>query len=211
MPNSFQGFPTIPRLPWDDLYLIQTFETLDNVSVDESTEGFVSLSNGVLQIRVNSAPAQYGIIQWYKPLTIPAAHWSKQRLFRTSANFVQTGAHAGVYWLASGDPLGSHAFGFKLDDNLLQGFTLGVGGTTLVTLEDFGAAWSAKTRLLEAKYAPGSNVQFFVNGVLKGTITATLPNPAIATDAEYVFTAYVIQLGTVDQLKLGYAMIWQEA
>jgi hypothetical protein len=44
MPNSFQGFPTVPRLPWDDLYIVTTFESFDSMLIASSPANHVSLA-----------------------------------------------------------------------------------------------------------------------------------------------------------------------
>jgi len=211
MPNSFQGFPTVPRLPWDDLYILTTFESLDNFVVDESMKGFVYFYGGDLFLRPSRNPTDYCGFQWRKTLTIPPTSWAKDRLFRTKANFQKEGTTSGIHRLWTGDPFNSQGFGFQLENNLLKGVTHGVGGETKLTLEDLGSAWSSIFRRLEAKYNAGASVEFIVDGISKGTITTTLPNPATTTDAEYIFTPWVVQVGAWDLLKLSYFMFWQEA
>jgi len=211
MPNVFQGFPTVPRLPWDDLYLINSFESKDSLVVTNTTPNSVYFESGQLVARVNADPPAYTQLLWQKYLTIPLPSWDKDRLFRTQVELISLTDNKCTILLGMLRPSTGYGIGFEVDTGVLKAYCGGEGGITRATIETLGTGAYDKYRRLEAKFSPGAYVQYLVDGLLKATITTTLP--AADTDPEYPCAIRIDQGATAYTrlLYTSYWMYWQEA
>lgn len=212
MPNTFQGFPTVPRLPWDDLYLITTFESFDSMLIASNPAGHVTFTLGSLQLSTHHAPADYAKARLYKPYTSPAPSFAKKRLFRCSCNFVAYTKPDGLFEVGiSGYNYSSVVLGFRQLNGKLQAVAYGSGAGTYVDLEDWGAAGFDKYKTLECRFNPGAYAQYYVDGILVATITTSLPTASIEADVFAFLNLVQGALGPYNYLSTSYWMFWQEA
>ena len=115
-----------------------------------------------------------------------AQTWNKRRRFGMLIN-LGTNTYQ-VLHLVSGEvssrtAIGNtrHHIGFKIDDKTLYGTV--ANGTTESTL-NMGTVATGTYYRLECDFVPGTSCDFYLNGTLKGTLTANLPSGT--TDAEYI-------------------------
>jgi len=211
MPNAFQGFPTIPRLPWDDLYLINSWESKDSLVTAASIPANIFFDDGSLVLRLNQSPPEYTQVLWKKYLTIPLPSWNKERLFRTQVEAISLTDEKCKMLLGMLRPASGYGIGFEIDNGVLKAYCGGEGGITRATLQNWGAGSYDKYRRLEARFTPGASVQYYVDGILAATITTTLP--AGDKDPEYP-GAIRLDQGTTGYTRLlytAYWMYWQES
>jgi hypothetical protein len=211
VPNSFQGFPTVPRLPWDDLYLITTFESFDSMLIASNPAGHVTFQLGSLRLQTHHAPADYAKARLYKAYTSPAPSFGKKRLFRCNCNLFASTKPDGTFEVGlSGYTLGL-VLGFRQLNGKLLAVCAGPGPEVTVELEDWGAAGFDKYKLFEVRFNPGAYAQYYVDGILAATITTSLPTAG--TDADVFAFLNLVQgaLGPNNLLDTSYWMFWQEA
>jgi len=212
MPNTFQGFPTVPRLPWDDLYLITTFESFDSMLIASNPAGNVVFSSGSLMLRTDSAPGAYAKARLYKAFTAPPASWTKKRLFRCNCELFASTKPDGLFEIGlSGYSYSGIVLGFRQLDGKLLAVCGGPPTEVTVQLEDWGSAGFDKFKLLECRFNPGAYAQFYVDGVLATTITTSLPVAATQSDVFAFLRLVQGALGPNNLLYTSYWMFWQEA
>jgi len=211
MPNTFLGFPVVPRLPWDDLYITTVIESVDSWLVVSSPATHVSFDTGRLMLKTDGNPGDYAQARLYKPDVQPPPSWNKERLFRTRCELFALNKSDGLFQIGLAGYATGMMLGFKVQGGKLYAVTSGVGGPTVQELEDFGANGFDVTRSLECRFSPGAAATFYVDSILKATITATLP--AGDEDADVFAYLRVDQgpLGPNNLLYTGYWMFWQEA
>ena len=210
MPNTFQGFPTVPRLPWDDFYFNTWFESLDGIGKGFQGDSEACL-NG-LAIRLWSGiilDSYYNVWKW--PLApSPVLSWDKKREFRTSVRFASFVDECAVGWVTSGYCDIDHALGFKYLNGKLFAHTSNGSAETNVELVDFGAGPINVTCRLKLVYLPGLSCQFFVNDVLLATITTTLPAGLTYADLPFYLMSGCNKAGSGLDLYCSLISVWQE-
>lgn len=211
MPNSFQGFPTVPRLPWDDLYLITTFESFDSMLIASNPAGHVTFQLGSLQLQTNGAPADYAKARLYKSYTNPAPSFGKKRLFRCNCELFASTKPDGLFEIGLAGYTTGLTLGFRQLNGKLLAVCAGPGPEVTVELEDWGAAGFDQYKLFEVRFNPGAYAQFYVDGILATTILTSLPT--VLSEADVFAYLNLIQgaLGPNNILSTSYWMFWQEA
>lgn len=212
MPNSFQGFPTVPRLPWDDLYLITVFESFDSMMILSNPAGHVTFSYGSLQLQTHHNPDDYAKARLLKSYTSPVASFAKKRLFRCNCEFFASTKPDGLFEIGlSGNNYSSIVLGFRQLNGKLQAVAQGPPAPTYVDLEDWGVAGFNKRKQLECRFNPGAYAQFYVDGILATTITTSLPTASEEADVFAFLRLVQGALGPNNLLSTSYWMFWQEA
>ena len=211
MPNSFQGFPTVPRLPWDDLYLITTFESFDSMLIASNPAGHVTFALGSLRLQTHHAPADYAKARLYKSYTNPAPSFRKKRLFRCNCECFASTKPDGKFEIGLAGYSTGLILGFRQIDGKFLGVCPGPTGQQTVELEDWGAAGFDKYKLLECRYNPGAYAQFYVDGILVATLIPPMPTDDENADVFAFLNLVQGAAGPNNTLDTSYWMFWQEA
>lgn len=210
MPNTFQGFPTVPRLPWDDLYINTYFESIDGYYKVPAGSGAANIAAGYLALSTGLTASSSYRLEKRLTIPIPLMTWSKRREMRTAAQFYAATSSEGTFWIVTGGYGTGFGFGFKMQDGKLYAHTGDGSDETNELIHDYGASGFFILKRLKCIFTPGSSVQFYVDDVLVATITTTLPT---TTDsADFVLTFYIDNGTTILNrvLTVSVYSIWQE-
>lgn len=112
--------------------------------------------------------------------------WDVQRRFRTVVKFIDNTVQDVFIGIGSNGTIGStdRHVGFLLANGTLKG-DYGNGTNNYLVTDMSVSVTAGDTLILEVRFYPGSSIQFFVNGILKGTPpTTNLPSGTSA--ANYV-------------------------
>lgn len=157
----------------------QVLDNIDNVTL--TTNGFSGAEASV--IRRFFYPR--------KPLT-----WSKNRSFHVKAEVdVESDANSEIYICTGDEALNHRAFGFRFINNKIRGFSQNGAAAQYVDLVTGLTPPYSRIELYEAFLTSGSKVDFYIDGVLKGTLTSGIPTGS--TDAEILARMKVISADTV--------------
>lgn len=175
MPNTFQGFPTVPRLPWDDFYFNTWFEAVDGYEVIAYYGGGAVIDSAGLHVTGSGSTGQSVTIRKEITYSTPALSWDKKRELKTTLRFRFNQGEEGYCLVGLGGIESQYFVGWVVEAGVLYGVVTGDLGPTRAQLEVLGVDWFDETRRLKIVYNPPSYVQFYVNDVLVATITTGLP------------------------------------
>lgn len=187
MPNTFQGFPTVPRLPWDDFYFNTWFESVDGFTLGTEGTGSHFLDSNQLTLKTGLNAGSYSFCHKVPTLTYPQLTWDKSREFRTTVTFKADKDINCEFYVGTGLLYdGRHLF-FIVKDGKLYAQTCDGTNKTIVLLETFTEDPFEETRRLKIIFTHGSSAQFYVNDVLKATINTHLPSGIPDSEETAVF------------------------
>jgi len=174
-------FPPIPDPP--ALLIESFFESLDGWEVTKSGSANVVLDLDKVTMTTGTTAASYALI-WQRfayppgPLT-----WAKPRSFRVKARIdVGNDATSNLVIFSGEYEDNFRGFGFRFTNDKIRGWTMNGAARGYVDLEVGKTPPWTKTALFEAIFTPGTKVDFYIDGLLKGTRTTSLPSGT--TDAE---------------------------
>lgn len=176
MPNSFQGFPTIPKIPWDDIYFNLLFESSDGYELVFSGSAYGGVSGwGLLLATGWTAGSKAECYKVIYPV-YPSMTWNKDRIFDLHTYARSNGDNIGLYWMISGAVDNGEHIGFKIDGGKLYGTVADGAAESVVELEDLGAGAWYWTKTLRARLRANAQVEFYIDGVLKAVLTTNIPS-----------------------------------
>jgi len=205
MPNILfhLQFPAVPDPP--SMILESFFESIDGWDVYKSGSANVALSGDRVEIVTGFTAGSYAAM-WQrflyppKPLT-----WSKPRGFRCKARIDVASDATSDLLIMSGDYSDNfRGFGFRFTNDKIRGWTMNGGARGYVDLETGKTPPWTKTALFEAVFIPGTKVDFYIDGVLAGTRTLTLPSGT--TDAEKLIGFFLLN-GAATQHSLAFSHV----
>ncbi len=210
MPNTFQGFPTVPRLPWDDLYINTIFESLDGFPYVFSGSGVPSISGGALKLTTGITISSF--VSLYKQVSyaFPRLTWAKRREFRTTVNLISNTNSSSLFWIITGDQNIKNGFGFKFENGKLYAHTGNGTAETNTLIQDFGAGAIDITFRFACIFTPGVSVLFYVDDVLSAIVTTTLPSGTLYSEFIFDLLADNVGLALERILYCSLFSIWQE-
>lgn len=187
-----------------DFYdLSSLLESLDGYLQNVAGTGSVTLDHPCVLLDTSTSSSSSARI--YKDLnnymTFP--NFGKDAVFSIYAGFRAYTSKNGTYNLFAGDAIDYGQIGFQVVDGVLYGMCAKNAVHTTVALETISAGTFWVYRFLQAVFTAGSKVEFYVDGILKGTITTNLPT-ATETFTTY-FSAEVWNLANA-QRKILYVM-----
>ena len=131
--------------------------------------------------------------------TNPVLTWLKKRTLKTSIRAVQNTGGSSRFIVQTGAWDSNCGFGFNILSNKIYGMS--GNGTTLssIELETIPAGAFDITRRLEAIWNYPTNIEFYVDDVLKGTKTTHLPTgvggaPVLLRAEAWALSAHVCEL-----------------
>jgi len=190
-----------------DFHWWGVFESLDGFSKDILRSGAITLNPTYVEMITGATDASYSLLR--KEIAIMNVFtWAKKRKFRTRIHF-GTVTNQGVV-IATGDaasPPGTRLLGFYIFNNVISGWATNGSNQTILDLNTAAVAGVAYD--LEMVWTPGEKVEFYINDILKGTITATLPSGV--TDAQFLVSFYVANAEAANKwIRFSYWDFWQE-
>ena len=198
-------------LPFEDLYYHTYLDSLDGM--EQITDGGASISLSTSFVTLTAAAAQWdkAIIKKepYYPRITPV--WSKNREFQTKAQMWMVTNSNGEIYIGTGDVEQNDGFGFAVIGGKLYGRSIAGGTPSNIELEDFGTSGFLEVRSLRAVLTAGSKIEYYVNGVLVGTETTTLPSDDSYAPLYLHAVAYNPLDCAATRLYLAEFQLWQEA
>ena len=190
MPNILfhLQFPA-PSLP-AQIGLDSFFESLDGWDVNAGAPGTVTLDVDKVWLSTNAgAGAWAGIMKRLAYPRFPLT-WSKPRQFKLKARVDVTGDAGSLIYICSGNEASNRwAFGFRFTNTMVRGFSKNGGAESYINLITGLTAPYTRDEVYEAIFTPGSKIEFYIDGVLKGTLAVSLPTGT--TDAERLGRLFV--------------------
>ena len=190
--------------------MLTFFESLDGLYTSSSPALGVSLSNTQLSLMTQGGASDWASAYKHPSEFKTALSWSKKAKFKTDVTFVATASSLPKLDVMVGDTDTGRHFGFVVRDGKLYG-SVGNGSVETLTaaLADWGASGYYQTHKIEAVYNV-SSVDFYLNGVLVGTIITNLPTGT--TSAGRMIRLYVRANTSANYhgLILSYWKFWKE-
>lgn len=212
MPNLFLGFP-VSRSKFaefaasavtslyaaNEIFFHTMFKSLDGWAAFTAAPGTVAMD--VNKIKLHTGGAIGGLASIIEQLQFPigATTWNKPRKFKTKVRVDHANDASSQIFICTGDEAaGLRGFGFRYQNTKLIGQSCNGGAYATVDLITGLVAPYSRTELLEARFTPGSKIDFYVDNVFKGSINAQLPTGT--TDAEKLLKYMVYAQAAVDHL-----------
>jgi len=193
----------------NSIYLHDSGISLDGyITAATGTNSSVTQTGGQYILKTDTAGGDFSRLykQLYRPIN--TATWDKERSLKIrlffGADMTNFSAH-----ILSGQ-LNFRQIGFKFINNNLYG--VHNDGTTEYLTAAIATGISSTEYLLEAVYAPATNIKFYVNGTLQATTTAT-GLPSGITSAKFMFDASLYENGSPaasQTVAFGEYIVWQE-
>lgn len=209
LPNLFLGFPVSrskfaevagrplgAALPFDDFYHQTLFESIDGFQQVITGTGDIIISQSSVELYVDAVINDRASIKKSPSTAIVALSWDKQRTFRVSLGFESNNDSTVNFWLSTGDILSASGFGLYVDLGKVYARTVNTFGTTDVEIADLGLSGYFQKYVLKIVFTPTVDCKFYLDGVLKATITTNLPTGT--TDSNKIFQAIAKNLAATD-------------
>lgn len=176
---------------WNDYYYYSTFfESIDGYGQTVGGTGSVSITENQIEVATGATSGSSAILQKY-PTQQNVLRWDRESRFRSDLSLFDDDAQE--VRLSIGDSSNgvqdSH-YGFWVDDATLKGTSSLNTTVESVTLKTLAAS---TVYSLEARYFPGSRVDFYVDGLKLGSVTNQAALPSAETTKTFLpfFTFYI--------------------
>lgn len=196
----------------NDFHWFTIFESLDGFGKTEIDGGTVTVNGNYVE--ASTGATEYAQAGLGKALNIMNTFsWDVNRRFRSRVVLTSI-TEVAAEWVMGGD---DKFIGFLWQDNVdiigvedtLFAITQNGGAPTKVALDVNMQAGSPDD--YEVVYTAGVDAKFYVNGVLKATITTTLPTGTISDNKQPLHT-WIQNYETVDKkMRFSYWDFWQDA
>lgn len=187
-------------IPFPAYYYQGIIESLDGYDLNLASGGAISIDSSGATIKTSVVGTGIAILE--RILWIPDAilDWSNDRQISFTAYFLSLVNNIALLKLTSGDSGANTHIGFKVINGVLYG-TVGSGAAeTTVSLLALGVFEYGTYYILRAVYTAGVKCEYYVNNVLKGTITTGLPTgPDYST---FIMAASAEANGDVNQKRV---------
>lgn len=182
-------FPTVPDPA--SMTLESWFESLDGWEQFKSGSANIVLDADKVTMTTGTTISSVAtIIQrfLYPPKDLT---WGKNRTFRLKMRIDHANDANSNNRIYTGSPsTNNRGFGFKFTNTKIQGYSQnGAAEQTVDLITGLTPPWTA-THLYEAIFLAGSKIDFYIDGVLVGTLTAGLPTGT--TNAEQLIGITII-------------------
>jgi len=202
----------------EEIHVAGSFDRLDFhwFCLFESLSGFYqgtyelgSISLDPSYVELSTGATQYGYAYMLKMADISNVFtWDKKRKFKTRVYFSANSDQLFYFALGNTQNIPSTKFiGFKIDNGDIYA---AVSDGSSETTEDTGINVSATTAYdFEVILTPGVDAKFYIDGVLKATISTGLPSGTV--DANVFFTAFLQTMASADKIvRFSFLDFWQD-
>lgn len=157
----------------DNFYLHETFPSLDSWPSTLTGTSSAQLDSVSVVLEVDGTAAAEAIIDKNPGYAIQSLTWVNNRRYKIAVFFWGDHTSAVSYILWGSEVSSRNHIGFKLTDRVIEGLN---GNATTQTVTNLATTASSSSQvLLEFIFTAGTSVEFFVDGVSKGTSTTNLP------------------------------------
>lgn len=189
------------------IFLHLLFGDVDSLSVNTTAGGSVTAGGNDIILTVNTGSDVAGAT---KKMSLPLLDytWDKNRRWKSKVRIFSNDANFLAYWgMIDAASVSARMIAFKLVGTTLYGVVNNGSGETTV---DLSTTVSGATKKYEIKRTASNNVGFYVDDVLKGSITTGIPSGS--TNADCVAGFYCKETAGADmaQLTVSEAIFWQE-
>jgi len=189
------GNTKVKSLERDDFHWWTNFESIDGYAQAIVGAGTIICNPQSVDFTTGANNGDFNELQKIQPGVNDYFSWDKDRKIKT---FVKVDHNTSVsFQIGTGDITNAYfgdnspRIGFMFLAGKIYGGVADGSGHTEVELTTYS---TTAYILLEAKYYAGDRVDFYVNGLLRGTIEDDLP--AGTTNAEWYFDAKLFNVGT---------------
>jgi len=175
----------------DGVYFSTLFESLDGwaTAINGSTSVVDIDTYQGLRINSDNVSGEYALAILQRRFHASGFDWSSSRRFKCWVSFdyiagAEFYIQSGPIYAATPESAYNRKFGFVLEGTTLYGFA--ANGSTITKLSLMTGVSEDTTYELIADFTAGTNVNFYVDGTLEGTITTNLPTGA--ADLGYLLT-----------------------
>ena len=161
------------RIFWDKFYYYNTFfEGIDGFNKVNS----IVIDGGGALVTSPGTGTAFADINVDVAAFLGGLSFARESRFRTVVRFTTNSAQD--IFMAIGNPTvaGEDSYGFFMDDATLKGFAQTAPGSRTTTVLMTPATGTTYT--LDARFYPGNKVEFFVDGIPRGTVSSNLPTTA---------------------------------
>lgn len=202
------GNTRVNSLERNDFHWWTMFESIDGYAQSISGAGTITCNPQSVDFVTGANNTNFNALQKIHPASSDFS-WDKDRKFKmlvkvdenttiwcnfgTGNNLVyggNTARHIGFYFING------------------QIYSTVANGTTESSTANITTYSTSAYVVLEVKFTAGSKAEFYVNGLLKDTLTTNLPSGT--TDAERLFEQMIYTLGGVRNMHIVYWDFWQE-
>ena len=192
------------------VFISEWFTSITGWGTSIDTNAWATLDRFGLYV---GTPATANLSAWiYKLIDIQQTDfsWAKKVSFKLDVKLYRAAASSGVQHIVSGEPGTARHVGFKVDNGVLYG-TVGNGTAETLTaaIETLGTGAYTQTRTLECSYRVTS-CEFWVDGVLKGTITTGLPTGTSDAGTLIQFVVDNVTFAVMQWIKTSWFKLWKE-
>jgi len=160
-----------------NIYFHSFFESLDGWGVSVIGTGSVTHQTTFVRLQgVTTNDAAF--MRFHRIGLIRTTSWGSNRKFKTKIRMDAVASQRAYVisgYCTYSNPTPGH-FGFYINGSTIYGSC--ANGSAQSTV-DLGTSISGNWQLLEAIFTPGNNVEFFIDGVSKGTLSTNLPSTGV--------------------------------
>ena len=198
-------------IPFEDLFISDMFASVDNYDISNAGSGsVVNYTTGIVLQTATTASSSARLMRslWTQ---YPESSWDKDRKWRIYARFYGDTSSTGTWFAGTAYSETSRGLGFYIDDGKLYSHCHNGTTQTRNLLIDYGAGALSKSLTLSIDFDAGVSAKFYVDGVLKDTITTVALLPTGTDDADYPIYAKVTnKTQTLARtLSLSHLALWQ--
>ena len=198
----------VKSLERDDFHWFTNFESIDGYAQSIGGAGTIICNPQSVDFTTGANNTDSCELQKTQPAVSSYFSWDKDRKFKT---LVKLNSNSTV-WLNLGTGQ-NQAYAGNTDRHIGFYFIGGqiyatvADGTTETSVSNIFPYSTSSFQLLEVKYYAGVRAEFYVNGVLRTTITTHLPSGT--ANAQWYFDTKLFTLGGVKILNMVYWDFWQ--
>lgn len=184
------------------------FTMFEGISTSYGTQGTIAINQSSVSIATSASANTEAELQKVATLFSSEFSWARDRKFRTVIKFTDTANQTCYIVTGAGQIIANTTrhFGFKVVDSTIYGSC--ADGTTQALTASLGTFSAGNTRSLEARFTAGSRVDFYINGVLSGSLTTNLPTGTLT--ANFLMDIWIRnQAAAVKTIESSYWDFWQ--
>lgn len=189
MPNLFLGFPVsraafaevagqavVGNLPHSDLYYVTFFEADEGFGGVQANGGTWTIDFEKVHLNVIITANSRAQVNKEPSYMIIQGDFDKDRTWRGKCRITSDIDSTMEAWIGTGYVFSRECLGFFLEDGKIYARTSDNVGTTDVEIADNGTSGYDITHVFKIVFTAGVKAEFYIDGVLKATITTNLPS-----------------------------------
>lgn len=187
-------------------FFFQTFfESLDAFLQENSGTGAITLGDYAALLQTGATINSRARLRKRCSVPTPRLLWTKKRTLQTRVNLTQSSGGNLYCSIWTGDKYNKVGFGFHVEANNVYGESGESPTVSQVLLETIPAGAYNWYKELKAVLTPGSKVEFYIDDVLTGELTTTLP-----LDLSYTYNLIWLDLrNLVGQNEQAFVSTWK--